>query len=166
MAKKTSITSTKAAKNAGAKPVAAKAVLTGGNPQIVGRNKRSALRRPASIALTVKRRNAFRCAPLTALYGPPRASLRPLPPRASKYKHVRYLDIHEDDPLDEAQLGDWVKQASLLPAECEREVLCPCTACCQEAQTASYPRTLTHGAKNSIMHGAVYFTGLQACPRE
>jgi hypothetical protein len=33
------------------------------------------------------------------------ASLRPLPPVASKHKDVRYLDIHEDDQLDEAQLA-------------------------------------------------------------
>ncbi len=45
------------------------------------------------------------------------AALRPLPPGTSKQKEVRYLDIHEDDPLDEAQLADWVKQASQLPGE-------------------------------------------------
>jgi hypothetical protein len=45
------------------------------------------------------------------------ASLRPVPPGASKHKDVRYLDIHEDDEFDEAQLTDWVKQASLLPGE-------------------------------------------------
>jgi hypothetical protein len=45
------------------------------------------------------------------------ASLRPPPPGASKQKHVRYLDIHEDDQLDEAQLAAWVKQASQLPGE-------------------------------------------------
>src|SRR5262245_35328701 len=45
------------------------------------------------------------------------ASLRPLPPGESKQKEVRYLDIHEDDPLDEAQLAAWVKQASQLPGE-------------------------------------------------
>ena len=45
------------------------------------------------------------------------ASLRPLPPGESKQKDVRYLDIHEDDQLDEAQLTAWVKQASLLPGE-------------------------------------------------
>lgn len=44
-------------------------------------------------------------------------SLRPLPPGESKQKEVRYLDIHEDDPLDEVQLADWVKQASQLPGE-------------------------------------------------
>jgi hypothetical protein len=45
------------------------------------------------------------------------ASLRPLPPGGSTQKHVRYLDIHEDDRLDEAQLEAWVKQASKLPGE-------------------------------------------------
>jgi hypothetical protein len=45
------------------------------------------------------------------------ASLRPLPPGTSKHKTVRYLDIHEDDELDEAQLADWVKQAAALPGE-------------------------------------------------
>lgn len=45
------------------------------------------------------------------------ASLSPVPPGASKQKDVRYLDIYEDDELDEAQFGDWVKQASLLPGE-------------------------------------------------
>jgi len=45
------------------------------------------------------------------------ASLRPLPPGASKHKEVRYLDIHEDDQLDEAQFAAWVKQASQLPGE-------------------------------------------------
>jgi hypothetical protein len=45
------------------------------------------------------------------------ASLRPLPPGMSKQKDVRYLDIHEDDQLDEAQLAVWVKQASQLPGE-------------------------------------------------
>jgi hypothetical protein len=43
-------------------------------------------------------------------------SLRPPPPGASKHKEVRYLDIHEGE-LDEAQLADWVKQASQLPGE-------------------------------------------------
>ena len=45
------------------------------------------------------------------------ASLRPVPPGKSKQKEVRYLDIHEDDKLDEAQFTAWVKQASLLPGE-------------------------------------------------
>jgi hypothetical protein len=45
------------------------------------------------------------------------ASLRPIPPGESKQKEVRYLDIHEDDELDDAQLAAWVKQASLLPGK-------------------------------------------------
>ena len=44
-------------------------------------------------------------------------SLRPVPPGESKQKEVRYLDIHEDDQLDEAQFDAWVKQASQLPGE-------------------------------------------------
>jgi hypothetical protein len=43
------------------------------------------------------------------------ASLRPVPPGESKQKDVRYLDIHEDDSIDEARLAAWVKQASRLP---------------------------------------------------
>lgn len=42
-------------------------------------------------------------------------SLRPVPPVESKKAEVRYFHIHEDDPLDEAQLAAWVKQASQLP---------------------------------------------------
>ena len=45
------------------------------------------------------------------------ALLRPVPPGESKQKDVRYLDIREDDQLDEAQFVDWVKQASQLPGE-------------------------------------------------
>jgi hypothetical protein len=45
------------------------------------------------------------------------AALRPVPPGTSKQKNVRYLDIHEDDELDEAQFAAWVKQASQLPGE-------------------------------------------------
>ena len=45
------------------------------------------------------------------------ASLRPVPPGASKQKDVRYLDIYETDPLDQAQFTAWVKQASKLPGE-------------------------------------------------
>ena len=44
------------------------------------------------------------------------ASLRPLPPGASKMKHVRSCDIRKGE-LDEAQFADWVKQASKLPGE-------------------------------------------------
>jgi hypothetical protein len=45
------------------------------------------------------------------------AQLRPVPLGASKQKNVRYLDIHEDDVLDEAQFAAWVKQAAALPGE-------------------------------------------------
>ncbi|WIG95648.1 DUF1801 domain-containing protein [Myxococcus sp. SDU36] len=44
-------------------------------------------------------------------------SLRPIPPGASKSQDTRYLDIREDEPLDEAQFTAWVKQASQLPGE-------------------------------------------------
>ena len=42
-------------------------------------------------------------------------SLRPVPPGASKGKDTRYIDIHEGDELDEAQMANWVKQAAGLP---------------------------------------------------
>ncbi|WP_245943865.1 DUF1801 domain-containing protein [Acuticoccus kandeliae] len=44
-------------------------------------------------------------------------SLTPVPPGTSKTPEVRYLDIREDDPFDEAQIRDWVRQASALPGE-------------------------------------------------
>lgn len=44
-------------------------------------------------------------------------SLRPVPPGASKHPEVRYLDIREDAPFDEALFLDWVGQASRLPGE-------------------------------------------------
>jgi hypothetical protein len=43
------------------------------------------------------------------------SSLQPLPPGESKQKDVRYIDIHQDDELDEAQFTNWVKQAAALP---------------------------------------------------
>jgi len=43
------------------------------------------------------------------------ASLRPLPPGASKSKDTRYIDIREGDEVDEAQIADWIKQAAALP---------------------------------------------------
>ena len=43
------------------------------------------------------------------------ASLHPLPPGASKDKDMRYIDIHEGDAIDEAQMADWLKQAAALP---------------------------------------------------
>jgi hypothetical protein len=42
-------------------------------------------------------------------------SLRPVPPGPSKHKEVRYLDIHEDDLLDKAQMASWIQQAAALP---------------------------------------------------
>jgi hypothetical protein len=44
-------------------------------------------------------------------------SLDPAPPKASKHPEVRYLDIYEDDELDEHQLTSWIEQASQLPGE-------------------------------------------------
>lgn len=49
---------------------------------------------------------------LTFFYG---ASLKPLPPVGSKHKDVRYVDIHEDEDLDEAQLASWFEQAAAIP---------------------------------------------------
>ena len=43
------------------------------------------------------------------------ASLLPLPPGTSKSQDVRYLDIHEGEPLDEALVSKWIRQASVLP---------------------------------------------------
>lgn len=45
------------------------------------------------------------------------ASLKPAPEVRSKYEQIRYFHIHENEPLDEAQFADWVKQASELPGE-------------------------------------------------
>src|SRR5688572_11405990 len=44
-------------------------------------------------------------------------SLEPVPPKTSKHPEVRYLDIHEDDDLDEGRLVSWIEQASRLPGE-------------------------------------------------
>ena len=42
-------------------------------------------------------------------------SLDPEPPKGSSHPEVRYLDIYEDDELDEALLTSWFEQASQLP---------------------------------------------------
>src|SRR4029077_14129003 len=42
------------------------------------------------------------------------ASLRPVPPGASKSKDTRYLDIRQGDPLDEELIASWIKQAAAL----------------------------------------------------
>lgn len=44
-------------------------------------------------------------------------ALKPLPPGESKHKDVRYLDIREDDALDEKRVTSWIKQAAKLPGE-------------------------------------------------
>ena len=43
------------------------------------------------------------------------SQLSPLPPVASKQPEVRYLHIHEAEPINEAQFAQWVRQASKLP---------------------------------------------------
>ena len=43
-------------------------------------------------------------------------SLRPAPPGGTpKSKEARWIDIHEGNQLDEAQMAAWVKQAAALP---------------------------------------------------
>ena len=44
-------------------------------------------------------------------------SLDPEPPKAAKHPELRYLDLHEDDPLDEGMLRSWFEQAAALPGE-------------------------------------------------
>jgi hypothetical protein len=44
-------------------------------------------------------------------------SLEPVPPGESKTPETRYLDIYEDDDIDEAQFDSWVAQANRLPGE-------------------------------------------------
>ena len=41
-------------------------------------------------------------------------SLRPVPPGESRNEEVRYLDIHEDDRVDDARMASWIRQASEL----------------------------------------------------
>ncbi len=45
------------------------------------------------------------------------SSLRPIPLGKSKHKDVRYVDIFEDEGLNEDQFVKWIKQASKLPGE-------------------------------------------------
>jgi hypothetical protein len=158
MTDKTSIKSTRVAKKAAAKRVAAKpALFSGGNPQIPkgygdapvqayiaampGWKRDVGRRLDALIVATVPgvRKAVKWNSPFYGVEGPGEesgwflsfhcftnyvkvaffrgASLRPLPPGTSKHKNVRYLDIHEDEELDEAQLADWAKQAAALPGE-------------------------------------------------
>ena len=41
-------------------------------------------------------------------------SLRPVPPGESRTAETRYLDIREDDAIDEELLARWIRQASAL----------------------------------------------------
>jgi hypothetical protein len=43
------------------------------------------------------------------------ASLKPIPPGSGKDQKARWIDIYEDDGLDEAQMASWVKQAAAIP---------------------------------------------------
>lgn len=43
-------------------------------------------------------------------------SLVPIPPGGTpKSGQSRWIDIYEDDELDEAQMADWIRQAAALP---------------------------------------------------
>lgn len=43
-------------------------------------------------------------------------SLRPIPSGGTpKSKEVRWIDVYEDEPFDEAQMAEWVRQAAVLP---------------------------------------------------
>ncbi len=42
-------------------------------------------------------------------------SLVPPPPKESRDPGTRYLDLHEDDPLDHDRIADWVAQAVRQP---------------------------------------------------
>ncbi|MEM7342288.1 MAG: DUF1801 domain-containing protein [Actinomycetota bacterium] len=44
-------------------------------------------------------------------------ALDPLPPHESRYEHVRYSNIHEDDEIDDDQLRAWIRQAASIPGE-------------------------------------------------
>lgn len=64
----------------------------------------------ASVAQTPQRGGTLN---FTAPYG----TSFTMPPGTSKQKSVRYLDIREDDVLDEAQFTAWIKQAAKWPGE-------------------------------------------------
>lgn len=43
-------------------------------------------------------------------------ALHPLPPGGTeRSKEARWIDIHEDETLDEALMADWIRQAATLP---------------------------------------------------
>ncbi len=43
------------------------------------------------------------------------ASLHPIPPGSGKDPKARWINIFENDSLDEAQMTDWLNQASKIP---------------------------------------------------
>ena len=44
------------------------------------------------------------------------ASLKPVPPGGTpKSKEARWIDIYENDPIQDDQLASWIKQAAALP---------------------------------------------------
>jgi len=45
------------------------------------------------------------------------STLEPLPAVASKDPNARYLHIHEDRDVDEAQLTSWIRQAAAQPGD-------------------------------------------------
>ena len=129
MANKMSRKPAKVAKKAAAKRVAAKPIfLAGGNPQIAKADGDAPVR--AYIAAMPGWKSdvgrvegqgwflnfhTFTNYVKVAFFRG--TSLHPVPPGESKHKDVRYLDIREDDQLDEAQLAAWITQASQLPGE-------------------------------------------------
>ena len=66
------------------------------------------------------------------------ASLRPVPPGASKSQDTRDLDIHEDNQLDELS----------SPLGCSKRAFCPANVCEREvAMRCIYDQTLTLAQK-------------------
>lgn len=45
------------------------------------------------------------------------SSLNPPPPVESKDPNTRYLHIFENEPIDEEQLADWLRQAAAMPGD-------------------------------------------------
>ena len=43
------------------------------------------------------------------------AALEPLPPVGSKDRDARYMHVEEGEPLDEARLAEWIRQAAAIP---------------------------------------------------
>jgi len=86
------------------KPAATKpTLLAGGNPQIAKADGDGPVQAYIAAMPGWKREVGGR---LDALIGRNVPKVR---------KAVRYLDIHEDDQLDEAQMATWIRQAAALP---------------------------------------------------